>query len=92
MNVAEFLSLTKLKKKKEKKKEKKSQLSYVSKTITKFWETEVFFFFSVFSLSCDTKRNLILWSFRKMVTANFSGFNSAAELMNKWALSSQKSF
>ena len=48
MNVAEFLSLTKLKKKKEKKKEKKSQLSYVSKTITKFWETEVFFFFQYF--------------------------------------------
>ena len=51
MNVAEFLSLTKLKKKKkEKKKEKKSQLSYVSKTITKFWETEDFFFSIFFKL------------------------------------------
>ena len=91
MNVAEFLSLTKLKKKKKKRK-KRNLNSLMFPRPSQSFGRQKFFFFSVFSSSCDTKRNLILWSFRKMVTANFSGFNSAAELMNKWALSSQKSF
>ena len=91
MNVAEFLSLTKLKKKKKKKRKKRNLNSLMfPRPSQSFGRQKIFF--SVFSSSCDTKRNLILWPFRKMVTPNFSGFNSAAELMNKWALSSQKSF